>query len=99
LGVREEEDKGSGAGCTATRQEGGIKRVSRLSEKAREGKKIADTSQQRVKRYRANKLAAQVAQREDDLCHPARAQSTQRAAALIAHPPQSAFDRFRGKIT
>ena len=99
MGVREEEDKGSGAGCTATRQEGGIKRVSRLSEKAREGKKIADTSQQRVKRYRANKLAAQVAQREDDLCHPARAQSTQRAAAPIAHPPQSAFDRFRGKIT
>jgi hypothetical protein len=54
---REEEDEGAGAGCTATRQEGGIKRVSRLSEKAREGMKIADTSQQRVKRYRANKLA------------------------------------------
>jgi hypothetical protein len=67
---REEEDEGAGAGGTAT--EGGIKRVSRPSVKAREGKKVPDTSQQRSKKYRTNKLAAQVAQREDDLCHPAR---------------------------
>jgi hypothetical protein len=56
----------------APRQEGGIKRVSRPSVKAREGKKVPDTSQQRSNKYRTNKLAAQVAQREDDLCHPAR---------------------------
>jgi hypothetical protein len=68
---REEEDEGAGAGGTATR-EGGIKRVSRPSVKAREGKKVPDTSQQRSNKYRTNKLAAQVAQREDDLCHPAR---------------------------
>jgi hypothetical protein len=41
---REEEDEGAGAGGTATR-EGGIKRVSRPSVKAREGKKVPDTSQ------------------------------------------------------
>ncbi len=67
---REEEDEGAGAGGTVIR-EGGIKRVSRPSVKAREGKKVPDMLQQRSKKYRTNKLAAQVAQREDELCHPA----------------------------